>query len=224
MENCMPSRTSILGAVALAALLTAPAYSDDRPATAAKGFNPGTGQINNGAAHLPPAPTPPTPLADREDVRAALLMPDPGTISVGEQSDASGKSQPETTGKGITNVEQAGPIGSTMQTKPAKFSHRNDAIDHTPTMGMPFNLDAQQRQQIVQAVMAKKTEDAVVTKEFKPADAVPYSMAASVHPLPLSLDSMPRLAGLAYLKGKDKVYLVTTRTAVPIVADVLDGK
>ncbi len=35
---------------------------------------------------------------------------------------------------------------------------------------------------------------------------------------------MPSLAGLAYLKGKDKVYLVTTKTALPIVVDVLEGK
>jgi hypothetical protein len=224
MEDCMLSRTSLLGVAALAALLTAPAYSENKPATADKGFNPGTAQINQGAAHLPPAPTPPTPLADREDVRAALLMPDPGTISVGEQPDASGKPQPETTVKGITNVEGAGPIGSTMQTKPAKFSHRNDAIDHTPIMGMPFKLDAQQRQNVVQAVIAQKTEGAAATKDFNSADALPYSLAASIHRLPLTLDSMPSLAGLAYLKGKDKVYLVTTRTALPIVVDVLEGK
>ncbi len=179
-------RTSLLGAAALATLLSAPAYSEDKPATADKGFNPGTGQINQGAAHLPPAPTPPTPLADRKDVRAALLTPDPGTISVGEQPDASGKPQPETTAKGITNVEEAGPIGSTMQTKPAKFSHRNDAIDHTPIMGMPFKLDAQQRQHIVQAVIAQKAEGAAETKDFNSADALPYSLAASIHPLPLT--------------------------------------
>ncbi len=219
----MLSRLSLLSAVALAALLTVPAYSDDRPATADKGFNPGTGQINNGAAHLPPAPTPPTPLADREDVRAALLMQDRGTISLGEQPDASGKAQPETTGKGLTSGEQAGPIGSTLQTKPAKFSHRNDAIDHTPIMGMPFKLDPQQRQQIVQAVASDKGG---VTSEqnFKPADALPFAMASNIQPLPESVGKMPSLARLGYLKGKDKVYLVTTATAVPIVVDVLDAK
>lgn len=221
----MLPRTLLLGTVALAALLNAPlAYSDNTPATADKGFVPGTGQINQGAAHLPPAPTPPIPRANQEDVRAALLMQNPGAISLGEEPNASGTPQPETTGKGLTSGEQAGPIGSQLQTKPAKFSHRNDAIDHTPIMGMPFKLDAQQRQQIAQAVMAEKTEGAATTEEFNPADAVPYSMSKSVHPLPLSLDSMPSLAGLAYLKGKDKVYLVSTRTALPIVVDVLDGK
>ena len=219
----MLSRTSILGAVALAASLTASAYSDDRPATADKGFNPGTGQINKGAAHLPPAPTPPTPLDDREDVRAALLMPDPGTISLGEQPDASGKAQPETTGKGITNVEQAGPIGSTMQTKPAKFSHRNDAIDHTPIMGMPFKLDQDQRKQVFQAIMTDQTS-AAFEQDFNSADALPYSLIQHIHPLPESIRGMPILANVDYMKGKDKIYLVTARTAVPIVVDVLDAK
>jgi hypothetical protein len=215
----MLPRTSFLLTAALAAWSITPfACAQD------KGFDPNTGQINQGAAHLPPAPTPPTPRANHEDVRAALLMQDPGAISLGEDPNTSGKPQPETSGKGITNGEGAGPIGSQMQTKPAKFSHRNDAIDHTPIMGMPFKLDAQQRQQIVQAVLAEKTEDAAATNEFNPADAVPYAMSKSVHPLPLSLDSMPSLVGLAYLKGKDKVYLVSTRTAVPIVVDMLEAK
>lgn len=220
----MLPRTLVLATVALAALLTAPlAYAEEKPATADKGFVPGTGQINKGAAHLPPAPTPPTPLADREDVRAALLMRDDGSISVGEQPDASGKAQPETTGKGITSGEEVGPIGSQLQTKPAKFSHRNDAIDHTPSMGMPFKLDAQQRQQIFQAVMADKTP-AASEQNFNSADALPYSLATNIHPLPESIRRMPSLARLDYLKAKDKIYLVTTTTAVPIVVDVLDGK
>jgi hypothetical protein len=220
----MLRRSLLISAVALGALLTAPlACAQNKPATADKGFDPGTGQINKGSAHQPPAPTPPTPLADREDVRAALLMPDPGTISVGEQPDANGKPQPETTGKGITNVEQAGPIGSTLQSKPAKFSHRNDAIDHTPIMGMPFKLDAQQRQQIFQAVMADKTAPAG-EHNLMSADALPYALAADVHPLPESIRGMPILANLDYLKAKEKIYLVTARTAVPIVVDVLDGK
>ena len=220
----MLSRTLLLGTIAVATLLTAPlAYSENTPPSADKGFVPGTGQINKGSAHLPPAPTPPTPLADREDVRAALLMPEPGTISVGEQPDASGKAQPETTGKGLTSGEQAGPIGSTLQTKPAKFSHRNDAIDHTPTMGMPFKLDQQQRQQIVQAVASNNTAG-TSGQDFKPADALPYALAANIQPLPESVGKMPTLARLGYLKGNDRVYLVTTATAVPIVVDVLDGK
>jgi hypothetical protein len=220
----MLPRSLLLGTVALGALLVAPlASAQTSPPSADKGFVPETGQINRGAAHLPPAPTPPTPTANHEDVRAALLMPNPGTISLGEQPDASGKAQPETTGKGITSDEQAGPIGSQLQTKPAKFSHRNDAIDHTPTMGMPYRLDAQQQQTIVHAVMSTDAPVADAEK-FKPADALPYSAATKVRPLPPSLRDLQSVAKLDFRKGKDKVYLVSNATAVPIVVDILESK
>lgn len=221
----MSPRSIFIATAALAILLAnSPAYSQDKAGSADQGFVPETGQINRGAAHQPPSATPTPPIAEREEVRAALLMPDPGTISVGEQPNASGKSQPETTGKGITSVEQPGPIGSTLQTKPAKFSHRNDAIDHTPSMGMPFKLDPKQRQQVFQAMMSDKTSATAETRDFNPADALPYSLVRDIHPLPESIRGMPSLRGLGYMKAKDKVYLVTEATAVPIVADILDGK
>jgi hypothetical protein len=219
MEVHMRPRTLLMATVALSALLTAPlAQAQNMPA------NPQTGQINPGAPHQPPSATPTPPIASHEDVRAALMMPDPGTISTGEQPDASGKAQPETNGKGITNGEQPGPIASTLQTKPAKFSHRNDAIDHTPTMAMPFKLDAKQRQQVFQAVMADKTSAPAESRNFKPADALPYSLTQDLHPLPQSLHDLPSLSGLDYMKGKDKIYLVSSATAVPIVVDIFDGK
>jgi hypothetical protein len=218
MEIRMLPRILLITTLALGTALTCPlAHAQDR------GFVPNTGQINPGAAHQPPSATPPTPIADREEVRAALMMPDPGTISLGEPPNTSGKAQPETTGKGITSGEEAGPIGSTLQTKPAKFSHRNDAIDHTPTMGMPFKLDAQQRQRIFQAVMSEDAPSAE-TQNFKPADALPYPVTLNVRPMPITLGDMPSVDKLDYLKGKDKVYLVTAATATPIVVDILDGK
>jgi len=42
--------------------------------------------------------------------------------------------------------------------------------------------------------------------------------------LPDSIRGIPDLAFLAYMKSKDKVYLVSTRTADPIVVDILGGK
>ena len=35
-----------------------------------------------------------------------------------------------------------GPIGATIQTMPAKFSHRNDVLDHMPVMAWPLPLNA----------------------------------------------------------------------------------
>jgi hypothetical protein len=210
--------TAALGAL----LIAAPAQSQKDPATHQEGFSPGTGQINTGSAKAVPSARPDSPIPSREEIRDALMVKDPGTISAGEDQDASGKPQPETTGKGLTSGEGPGPIGSTMQTKPAKFSHRNDVIDHTPIMGMPILLDAQQRQQLFQAVMSDKTQPMAEQRELKPADALPYSLVVDMHPLPQSVREMPGLNQLDYVKGKDKVYVVTAQTA--IVVDVLDGK
>jgi hypothetical protein len=208
--------------MATAAFGLAVASPSARSQTAPSPSARAAGQLNQGAADQPPSATPPAPIADHEDVRAALLMADPGTISTGGSPDASGTAQPGTTGTGITGGEGPGPIGSTMQTKPAKFSHRNDAIDHTPTMGMPFRLDAQQRERVFQAVMADDAPT-LQNRNFKPADALPYALTSYVRPLPLSLDDMPGLKKLDYIKGKNAVYLVTDATAIPIVVDILQG-
>jgi hypothetical protein len=217
----MLSRTLFLATVAFGALLAvAPAQSQNKPAD--QGFDPGTGQINRGSAHEVPSTRPSAPIPSREDIRAALMMSDPGTISTGEQSSANNAAQPETTGKGLTSGEGPGPIGSTMQTKPAKFSHRNDVIDHTPIMGMPILLDAQHRQQIFQAVISDKASASGEALDLKPADALPYSLIVKMQPLPASIGDMQGLNKLDYVKGKDKIYLVTAQTA--IVVDVLDGK
>lgn len=214
-------RTLLAGTVAFGTLFAAVVHAQDKPTTQ-PGFVPDTGQINPGHATQPPSASPSAPVADPADVRAALMMPDPGTISLGAAA-SSGTPQPATTGKGIADVEQPGPIGSTMQTKPAKFSRRNDLIDHTPTMAMPLRLDEAQRQQIVQAIASEKTRALEGAQAFKPADAVPFAFSAEIHPLPESIRGIPGLAYLAYMKGKDRAYLVTTRTADPVVVDVLNG-
>jgi hypothetical protein len=220
MEVPMIQRSLLAGAVALATVFAPLVHAQ----TTQPGFVPDTGQINPGGAPHPPSASPSLPIADQEAVRAALLTPDPGTISTGEQPNAAGKPQPETTGKGITAGETPGPIASTMQTKPAKFSHRNDAIDHTPTMAMPFRLDDAQRKQIVQAVLSESTPAFSGTRDFKPADVVPFSLAGSIHPLPEGVRDLPDMGGLAFLRSKNKVYLISTTTADPIVVDVLAAK
>jgi len=216
----MFSRALLAGTVALGAVFATPGHAQ----TTQPGLVPGTGQINPSGAPHPPSATSTPPVADQEAVRAALMMPNPGTISTGEPPNASGKAQPEATGKGIAAGEGPGPIASTIETKPAKFSHRNDAIDHTPTMAMPFRLDDAQRRQIVQAVMAESTPALSGARDFKPADAVPFSLAANIHPLPAGLDSIVDMRGLDYMRSKDKVYLISTTTADPIVVDVLPAK
>jgi hypothetical protein len=219
----MLSRTILMSTLALGALLAIqPAQSQNNLSNGSGAFNPGTGQINRGGDRAVPSATPSAPIPSHEDVRAALLMQDPGTISLGEQPNTAGKAQPETTGQGLTKGEEAGPIASTMQTKPAKFSHRNDAIDHSPIMAMPFPLNEQERQRVFKTVMADEAPSAAATLDLKPADALPYALAANKHPLPLSLSDMPLLSKVDYVKSNDKVYLVSAQTS--IVVDLLEGK
>src|SRR5689334_21979782 len=113
----MLSRTFLAATVAASALLLVhPLHAQNNLSNGNGAFNPGTGQINQGGDKGVPSAKPDAPIPSHEDVRAALLMQDPGTISVGGQPDAAGKAQPEATGQGITAGEEGpGPIGSTMQ-------------------------------------------------------------------------------------------------------------
>jgi hypothetical protein len=108
----------------------------------------------------------------------------------------------------------AGPIGATVQTMPAKFSKRNDLLDHMPMMAWPLPLNEQQRQQIYQAVMADTSPPAAETAKLKPADSLTFQQRRDMRPLPESLGAIDGLRGLQYLKGKDKVLLVRPSTGI----------
>ncbi len=112
---------------------------------------------------------------------------------------------------------QAGPIGATQQTMPAKFSKRNDILDRVPIMAFPLQLDEQQRRQIFQAVMADKTQLAANADHFAPASELPDHIALNdTHPLPAGLRGIKLLQGLNYVKGKSKVLLVEPATRVVV--------
>jgi len=114
-----------------------------------------------------------------------------------------------------------GPIGAIGQTMPAKFSKRNDTLDRLPTMAWPLAISDQQRQQVYQTVISDKASSIDVSK-FKPADQVPPQLALNdMHPLPDTVAKIADLDQLAYIKGKDKVLLVTPATR--IVVDVISS-
>jgi hypothetical protein len=114
-----------------------------------------------------------------------------------------------------------GPVGAIGQTMPAKFSKRNDILDRLPTMAWPLAISDQERQQIYQTVMSDKAGSVDVSK-FRPADQVPPQLALNdVHPLPDNIAKIADLDQLAYIKGKDKVLLVTPATR--IVVDVISN-
>src|SRR5690242_10571888 len=227
-----------------APLLIAAAQAADPSAPAQPGVVPATGQINPGHAPAPwsaAAPLPQDAQPAQEDARAALMMPDNGAPSAGQsagQGPAQGTSQgtsqapppPANAGQpggtditgsagvnGGATAAPSGPIGATIQTMPAKFSKRNDVLDHMPIAAWPLPLNEEQRRQIYQAVMADKSPAAADAAALKPAASLSVEQRRDMRPLPESLAAIDGLQGLQYLKAKDKVLLV--RPATGIVVD-----
>jgi hypothetical protein len=194
-------------------------------------------------SNAPPLPQDQQPA--QEDARAALMMPDNGAPSAGQGAgqgagQAAGQGTAQELGQGATqatppapnsgdrsssgnasggaaaSAAPPGPIGATIQTMPAKFSKRNDLLDHMPMMAWPLPLNAEQRQQVYQAVMADKSPPAADTAQLKPANALTFEQRRDMHPLPESLASMDGLQGLKYVKGKDKVLLVRPSTGIVV--------
>ena len=211
----------------------------DPSAPAQPGVRPDTGQINPGHAAAPWSAAPPLPQdaqPAQEAARAALMMPDNGAPSAGQSS---GQTTGQTTGQiagqaaapapnagqpGSGDVSSstdasaapAGPIGATIQTMPAKFSKRNDLLDHMPIAAWPLPLNEQQRRQIYEAVMADKSPPAADAAALKPATSLSIAQRHDMHPLPESLATIDGLQGLQYLKAKDKVLLVRPSTATVV--------
>src|SRR5262249_7095134 len=92
---------------------------------------------------------------------------------------------------------------SDSQTAPAKFSARNDKLDHTPTMAMRLSLTDEQRRKIVDSV--KSANPAVQASNAKPADELAWTV--KVHDLDASA-SDPALKNLKYVRTKDRILLV----------------
>jgi hypothetical protein len=208
---------------------TAPA-SDSSPPTQ-PGFVPDTGQINPGHAAQPWSAAPPLPQEQQpaqEDARAALMMPDNGAPSTGQSSgqstgqaatpasDGAPSNSGDASASAGASAGPSGPIGATIQTMPAKFSQRNDLLDHMPMMAWPLPLNAQQRQQIYQAVMADQSPPAADAAKLKPASSLSFDERRDMHPLPQTLAAIDGLQGLQYVKGKDKVLLVRPSTGIVV--------
>jgi hypothetical protein len=219
-ELAMKHYGTLVTAAVLAGVAIGPALGGEAPSSSTDpGFKPATGQLNSGDTTGPWSAAPPTAQAQRppqEEARAALMMPDPGTPPVGAEPAQSGGQQ--TTGAGVPTAMQApaGPIGATVQTMPAKFSKRNDLLDHVPVVAWPLRVDAQQRQQIYQAVMGEKSQPAANADALKSADSLSYDQMGDVHPLPQQLADIDALRGLDYVKGKDKVLLVRSPTRIVV--------
>jgi hypothetical protein len=221
-------------------LLVAAAQADDPSSDTQPGFVPDTGQINPGHAAQPWSAAPLLPQSQQpaqEDARAALMTPDNGAPSAGQgappapsagqpsagpansgqaNSGQPNRGQANPGSPGAATGASAGPIGATIQTMPAKFSKRNDLLDHMPITAWPLPLNEQQRQQIYQAVMADKSPPAAAAAKLRPADSLSFEQRGDMHPLPESLAAIDGLKGLQYVKGKDKVLLVRPSSGIVI--------
>ena len=149
-----------------------------------------------------------------EEAWAALVQP------ISRQPSAGG-TEPTTTGtgglqapsSGATNASNepppSGPIGAFGQTIPAKFSKRNDVLDHVPTMAIPLPLTQEQRKRIYDAVMAEKSQPVAGADALKPTSELSSNQALNgMRPLPEGVRGIDGVSRLYYIKAKDKVLLI----------------
>jgi len=215
--------TSGLAAAVLLYSLGAAVFAQDEPRRPINpGLVPNTGQINTGAAPQPwsksaevdniPAPA---------EAWAALVQPISRQPSAGGGATTTGTGGQQPPASGTINASSepppSGPIGSFGQTIPAKFSKRNDILDHLPTMAIPLPLTQEQRKQIYDAVMAEKSQPVVGADALEPASELSPNQALNgMRPLPESVRSIDGVSRLYYIKAKDKVLLIepNVRTVV----------
>jgi hypothetical protein len=230
--------TVATAALAIATVILAPTARAEDSSTRNPGFVPDTGQINSGHAAAPWSAAPALPQAQQpaqEAARAALMMPDDGAPSAGQgnqgnqgsQGSQGGQATPPNSATPSANGDitsttpgagsgQPGPIGATLQTMPAKFSKRNDLLDHMPMMAWPLPLNEQQRQEIYKAVMADNSQPIEGASAIKPASSLSIAQKRDLRPLPQAVTGIDGLQGLKYVKGKDKVFLLQPSTGIVV--------
>jgi hypothetical protein len=228
MEASMKNSHCLLGTSGLAAAvllysLGAAVFAQDEPRRPINpGLVPNTGQINTGAAPQPwsksaevdniPAPA---------EAWAALVQPISRQPSAGGGATTTGTGGQQPPASGTINASSepppSGPIGSFGQTIPAKFSKRNDILDHLPTMAIPLPLTQEQRKQIYDAVMAEKSQPVVGADALELASELSPNQALNgMRPLPESVRGIDGVSRLYYIKAKEKVLLIepNVRTVV----------
>jgi len=221
-SHCLLGTSGVAAAVLLYSLGAAVFAQDEPRRPLNPGLVPNTGQINTGAAPQPwsksaevdniPAPA---------EAWAALVQPISRQPSAGGGATTTGTGGQQPPASGTINASSepppSGPIGSFGQTIPAKFSKRNDILDHLPTMAIPLPLTQEQRKQIYDAVMAEKSQPVVGADALELASELSPNQALNgMRPLPESVRSIDGVSRLYYIKAKEKVLLIepNVRTVV----------
>ena len=221
-SHCLLGTSGVAAAVLLYSLGAAVFAQDEPRRPLNPGLVPNTGQINTGAAPQPwsksaevdniPAPA---------EAWAALVQPISRQPSAGGGATTTGTGGQQPPASGTINASSepppSGPIGSFGQTIPAKYSKRNDILDHLPTMAIPLPLTQEQRKQIYDAVMAEKSQPVVGADALELASELSPNQALNgMRPLPESVRGIDGVSRLYYIKAKDKVLLIepNVRTVV----------
>src|SRR3954447_22608095 len=98
------------------------------------------------------------------------------------------------------------------QTVPAKFSKRNDAIDHVPIMAMPvLAFSNEQKRSIIESV--RGANKPAQSTSAKPAEELPIDV--TVHDLPAAA-SDPALAKIKYVRAQGRILLVEPTNRIVI--------
>jgi len=98
------------------------------------------------------------------------------------------------------------------QTVPAKFSKRNDAIDHVPIMALPaLAFSNEQKRSIIDAV--RGANPPVQSTSAKPAEELPIGITVQDWP---AAASDPAFAKLKYVRAQDRILLVEPNNRVVI--------
>jgi len=221
-SHCLLGTSGVAAAVLLYSLGAAVFAQDEPRRPINPGLVPNTGQINTGAA-----PQPRSKSAEVDNIPApaeawaALVQPISRQPSAGGGATTTGTGGQQPPASGTINASSepppSGPIGSFGQTIPAKFSKRNDILDHLPTMAIPLPLTQEQRKQIYDAVMAEKSQPVVGADALELASELSPNQALNgMRPLPESVRGIDGVSRLYYIKAKEKVLLIepNVRTVV----------
>ena len=198
--------------LAAAAVLALPVFAlAEQVSSPDPGFVPNTGQINLGYDAKNRGSTEPYKLPTPAQALAAFMTPVSTQPALGSGTSTAAAS---TTGS-VSPAVPSGPIGAIGVTMPAKFSARNDTLDHVPIMALPLPLSDQQRHNIYRAVMADQTPVATDAGKLAPASVLSAGQYFDdLHPLPPSVQNIAAVKSLAYVKSGNKVLLVEPSTRI----------
>jgi hypothetical protein len=132
----------------------------------------------------------------------------------GDTQPAGSEPPPPPTDTSSAMSAPTGPIGSSPETMPAKFNEDVAARDRVPIMARPLPLTDEQKRKIYDSVMSN-TQAPPTPIAAEPATILPGSVELWELP-PGVEDQIPAVRGYKFVKGQDKVLLVSPPNRVVV--------